>query len=100
MAQIKFRDFVDVYDDTENEYQLWLPKQVWEQLKKDFPESTKEIEEVSNMVSVNAQGQIRISGYASLMYGTDWWEAIEDELYATYADGEYIEIKHEKLLEH
>lgn len=98
MGKIKLNDFVSVYDDTENEYQLWLPRQVWEQLKKDFPESTKEIEEVPNMVSVNAQGQIRISNYASLMYGTDWWEAIEDELYATYANGEYIEIKHEKLV--
>ena len=98
MAQIKFRDFVDVYDDTDNEYQLWLPKQVWEKLKTDFPKSTTELDEEKKMVTVNAQGQIRILGYASMIYGTDWWEAIEDELYATYANGDYIEIKHEKLL--
>ena len=98
MGKIKLNDFVSVYDDTENEYQLWLPRDVWEKLKIDFPESTTELDEEEKMVSVNAQGQVRISGYASLMYGTDWWEAIEDELYATYANGAYIEIKHEKLL--
>lgn len=98
MGKIKLNDFVSVYDDTENEYQLWLPRDVWEKLKIDFPESTTVLDEEEKMVSVNAQGQVRISGYASLMYGTDWWEAIEDELYATYANGAYIEIKHEKLL--
>lgn len=95
MAQIKFRDFVDVYDDSDKEYELHLPASLWAELTAKYPDTTSEIRIVKNEGDT-----VVLEDFAGSMYGFDWWEDIEDNLYAVYANGDYIEIRHEKLLEH
>lgn len=89
MATIAFRTFVDVYDDTDNYYDIILPKSLWEKLCNQF-ESTKEVRvETSNNPNITL-----ITGTSGNLYGQDWWEEIEEDLLVSYAGNGCMKIVH------
>ena len=90
MATIAFRTFVDVYDDTDNEYTLYIPSTIWDKLVSQF-DSTKEVTAIQNKPRT---GIVQLSGFAGELYGQDWWDEIEDDLLVCYAGQGIMEIVH------
>lgn len=94
MATIAFRTFVDVYDDTDNYYDIILPKSLWEKLCNQF-ESTKEV----RVETSNNPNTTLITGTSGNLYGQDWWEEIEEDLLVFYAGNGCMKIVHKDCKE-
>lgn len=95
MATIAFRTFVDVYDDSDNYYSVYIPEIVWNTLVANFPDATEDLVE-SDKVAKNKPktGIVEISGWGGDIYGQDWWNEIEDDLLVCYANGRDMQIVH------
>lgn len=93
MDGIKYKDFISVYESDGNRYIVYVPTDIWDNLTKKYPRSTSNL-----AVRPDAHGSfVHIIGYKGDFDGADWFENIVDELYAVYADGNDLEIKHSKV---